>query len=521
MTTAQLHSPHLTLDQLGNSTLLLIGLGREGWSSYQWLRQHFPNKPLLVLDDAPLDTLSPEISAAANNDPQLTIAPLRDFDPASSDALSKTVLLKTPGIPREHPVVAALLAGGAQLTSNTQLFFDQLSNEHRITTIGVTGTKGKSTTSTAVHHVLTNLGHSAVLAGNIGIPPLAALADITAMLTATPASTGFVVLELSAHQLRELSSSPNIAVVLDVVPEHLDYYAGFDEYLAAKSAITRYQTDKDIVVYNPQLPAATQLAQLSSGRHLCFDPNYESSEMRITLAQEELTTTIHDGAIWYHQQQVIELSKLKVRGHHTAMNVLPSVVIAGELHAEPANIGEALSSFTGLAHRLEMIAEYQGIRFYDDSLATVPEAAIQALRTFADQPVILLAGGYDRKQDFTAFAEAIAHQSVKLVLLFRPTGERIAAALSAIMGDHFQELPNTSEKVSWQPGTTYYVYPETMAQAMTLAKTVAHANDVVLLSPASASFGQFKDYADRSQQFAAAAAAAFGSEEAGKITGAL
>lgn len=498
MPTDHVVNSHLTLDQLAASQIVLVGAGREGLSSYHWLRQHFPTKELWWFDEAPLEKLGAELAQVVAADPQLTFTVEPTQVPINQPP--QLVLIKTPGIPVTHLAVQAWLQAGAVLTSNTQLFFDFCPTDPRLLTIGVTGTKGKSTTTSAIHHVLAHQGWPAILAGNIGRPPLTALPELAQHLNqATPEQKVVAVLELSAHQLAEIATSPDIAVILDVVPEHLDYYVDFATYLEAKRGLVRWQNRQQAVIYDPESDTARQLAQTSPGQHwqICAHGHNQAAVL----------AWLDGSQIWYQGQLVIAQTELAVKGQHNAFNLLPSVVIGRQLGLKVEDIATALRTFRPLPHRLELVATHDGIDFYDDSLATVPEATLQALAAFADRPIILLAGGHDRHQDFSQLAQRLTEQPVKLVLLFQPTGQRLAAAAEEALGERWQPLPDSTTPL--RPDSTYFALPADMTQAIQLARQVAQAGDVVLLSPASASFGQFKDYADRSRRFVDAIKAVF------------
>lgn len=338
------------------------------------------------------------------------------------------------------------------------------------TVIGVTGTKGKSTTATAIHHLLQHAGFSANLGGNIGVPPL----DLVKSLQTNSNDQTYVVLELSCHQLARLSSSPKIAVVMAVTPEHLDYYPDFASYQKAKANICRFQTDSDLTIFNLDNDASAQIAQLSPGKKLSISQNNSVADAYLTNDQ-----------LVVQNQTVIATSQLKLVGQHSCLNLLPSVLISLQLGMNPQQIREGLLTFTGLPHRLQLIAEHQRVKYYNDSLATTPEATIAAIQAFPTQPIILIAGGFDRGLDYSNLAQMIGESSVKTTLLLPTTGEKIARSLA-------QET-QTQLLIEQVPD---------LKIAVERAKQLAQPGDVVLMSPASASFNQFKDYAERGETFA-------------------
>lgn len=448
------------IGDFSDKQLIIFGLGREGVSTYHFLRQYAPTHSITLVDEKPLAELSAEWQQIATED-----AHVRVTSAAQVTLDSPTLIFRSAGVPR-HKVET--LFPGAEITSNTQLCFDMVNDlktqGRDILTIGITGTKGKSTTSAAIQHVLKDNGFNAFLGGNIGKPPLKVLAEaLDSQLTRTDHST-ILVLELSSHQLSDLTASPDIAVIQDVLPEHLDYYADFQEYWTAKSQIARHQTEKDLIFFNKQSETATKIAQLSVGTKIGFG---------------DLTPLT----------ELVNPADLKVVGSHNYHNLLPAILIGRQLGLTNEQLAHALTTFTPLPHRLEKVAELKGVTFINDSLATNPQATIAALEAFKGQSVILIAGGFDRGLDYTDLGPVIATHNVKSLILFKPTGEKIEAAVK-------QAAPTTALPIQ---------YVTTMAEAVAQAWSVAEPGDIVLMSPASASFGVFKDYADRGEQFRNAA----------------
>ncbi|HEX7017502.1 MAG TPA: UDP-N-acetylmuramoyl-L-alanine--D-glutamate ligase [Patescibacteria group bacterium] len=441
--------------------LLIFGLGREGLSTYRFLRAQFPDKEITLIDEKPLSVLDPTWQRLLATDAKLSFEQPRSLSPMTGPVL----VFRSAGI-RRHQVEE--LFPDTEVSSNTQLFFETVnklkSQGHQLIIIGITGTKGKSTTSSAIHHVLKESGFTSFLGGNIGKPPLEVLQEAHASLS--PPQPIYLVLELSSHQLSDLPFSPDIAVIQDILPEHLDYYADFDEYWTAKSQIARFQTEEDVILYNQDSETATKIAQLSPGTRIGFGQ-----------------TDINQKLI-----PLVALAELKVVGWHNYLNLLPSLIIGQHLGISNDQIAAALKTFTPLPHRLEKVAEINGVTFINDSLATNPPATIAALKAFDDKPLILIAGGYNRGLDYSDLGSAIINSKVKAVILFKPTGEKIHQAIEAAL-----RKSNVSSPV--------ITFVETMEEAVTQAWQVAEPGEVVLMSPASASFGTFKDYADRGEQF--------------------
>src|SRR5215471_18722462 len=238
----------MVLRELESKTILIVGFGTEGQATYQYLRRHFPSKPLSIADQRVITEFPENVIRQIQEDPALTI----NFGPRyldSADPYNTGIIIKTPGIPASLPAIARARKAGSVLTSHSEIF---LSNYPREKVIGITGTKGKSTTTALIHHILKSAGIPAELVGNIGQPPLPLIDD-------AKKGTWFVH-EFSSHQLAEIDLSPHIAVLLNIVPEHLDYYENLEAYVAAKENITRFQTADDYLVFNEDYPVPAAIA---------------------------------------------------------------------------------------------------------------------------------------------------------------------------------------------------------------------------------------------------------------------
>lgn len=322
--------------------------------------------------------------------------------------------------------------------------------------IGVTGTKGKGTTCSFITEMLRAAGQTAHLVGNIGVPALDVLEQVQ--------PNDVVVYELSSFQLWDAERSPHIAVVLMIEPDHLDVHQDMAEYVAAKANITVHQTANDTVVYAEHNSYSRAVAEASLGQTIAFP--------------RPLTD---------RQQQA-----LKLPGAHNRENASAAIAAVRAFLPDITEeaICQGLAAFTGLPHRLKYVAEVGGVRLYDDSISTTPGSAIAAMRSFTE-PKVLILGGHDKGADYTQLAQETARSpSLRAVLLSGANAQRIAAAL--------RDAGVDMTKVQHQPGTL--TMPEVVTQAMDLA----HPGDVVILSPAAASFDQYASYTDRGEQFVAA-----------------
>ena len=439
-----------SIDHLRNKRILILGLGREGLSTYKFLSFQFPDQKFTLADEKPLSALNSETQALVKKQKN------NSFLSNELRNMSFDYIFISPGFPPKklstfHFPLFTIL------TSNTQLFFE-LAQDLPVVTIGITGTKGKSTTTALIHHVLKENGLTSYLGGNIGVPPLDLLANLPEPLTLTPK---FFVLELSSHQLANLSLSPDIAVIQTIKPEHLDYYDDFESYVNAKAKITKFQTDQDLLIYFAQDKLVSEIANKSAAQKIGFGAK--------SLLELKLTDT-------------------KLVGQHNLINMQPAIIIGRKFGLKDEQIKAAIKTFTGLPHRLEFVAEVKGVKYYNDSLATNPHATMAALAAFANQPIILITGGFDRGLDYSPLAKKILQSNVKKLILLQDTGKKIFTKLK-------EQKTNNKNNVS---------EVSSMQEAANQANRSAIDGYIVLMSPASASFNMFRDYADRGDQFKAA-----------------
>ena len=450
---------------------LILGLGREGLSTYLFLRKKFPDKKLSLADQSSWEELVnnwpiwKEIkSKDALLDWQLGEDYLNNLDRFG-------LLIKTAGIPLTNPQIQTALDRNPQLeiSSNMAIFFDICPGK----IIGITGSKGKSTTTQLIYEILKNAEKKVALVGNIGRAALNHLSEID--------TETLVIAELSSHQLAELKASPQIAIVQNITPEHLDYFINFEAYLNSKTAIARFQKAADYLIFNPQLEGANKIAALSPAQKITH--SLESNpDATAFLDRESLYWRSKTGEI----EKIIDLNEVSLLGKHNLYNILPAIIVAKLFEISNDSIKETIKNFHGLPHRLELVTTKNGIKYVDDSIGTNPIASAAAIRSFPKGKVILLAGGYDKMLPFDDYVEAIIEQKVKALILFPPTGKKILALLREKLGE--ENLPS-------------YFFVDNMPEAVELAKQQAQDEDVVLLSTACASFGLFKNYQDRGQQF--------------------
>lgn len=330
--------------------------------------------------------------------------------------------------------------------------------------IGVTGSKGKSTTVSLIASILEAAGKKVWLVGNIGLPALSILSKVQ--------PEDIVVYELSSFQLWDLEKSPHIAIILSIEQEHLDVHHDMDEYINAKANITRYQTSDDLLIFNSNNRFATQIAESSQAQKVGYP--------------SEVTAHVRDGYFYNGSQALCSVDTLKIKGEHNQENAIAAIDAVWQYTQDPGAIEAGLGNFKGLSHRLAYVATVNDVDYYDDSIATTPASAVAALRAFKDKPKVIILGGSYKGSDFSELALELTRHEVKALLI----------------GDEAQKIADACEAAGFR---NYEFVEHATAESFTRrAAELARPGSVVLLSPASASFGLFKNYADRGEQFIAA-----------------
>jgi len=391
------------------------------------------------------------------------------------------VVVQNPGVPRESPYLAIARRAKAVIENEATLFFKLVGRE-RI--VGVTGTRGKSTTAALAAAVLKTMYPKTILAGNIATVPMFAVVD-RVLRSRAP-----VVLELSSWHLENLGEqhvSPHVAVVTNVMPDHLNRYRSIVAYAAAKRQIVAHQGEGDLAVLNWDNPWTKKFAASCRGTVVAYSAT----------RQRKVPTAYADRALYWfdghRRTRVASFGDWQIPGAHNLSNILAAIAV-GELFGVPHGvIRKALRSFSGLPYREQVVAQANRVRYVNDTTATTPEATTAALRTFGtglgknERRIVLVAGGSDKglpQESFAALAKAIRKYCKAVVLFCGRGSERIISELERGMAVR----PVVSNL-------------QTMAQAVTAAKSFAQPGDTVLLSPACASFGLFVHEFDRGDQF--------------------
>lgn len=390
---------------------------------------------------------------------QVTIRDVKNGPDYLDDLEAFDVVVRTPGLRPDE-----LISRGVEPAKITSVVAETLAESPALV-IGVTGTKGKGTTSTLITKILQAAGNKVWLGGNIGTPPLDFLAQV--------AADDIIVLELSSYQLMDLQQSPQIAVGLMLAPDHLNWHRDMDEYVEAKSSIFRYQEAGDLAIYKAGDKLSAGIAGYSAGQRVPYGASPGAQ--------------VRDGYVEIEGVRIISVAHVGLRGPHNLENICAAVTATWELAGRDARLMRtSIATFTGLEHRLETVRLLNGVTYVDDSFATTPETAMAAIHSFAEPKVIIL-GGSDKGASYSELALAVADGNVIHALLIGDTAAAIAAALREVGYDHFT-------LVTWQG----------MDALVQTCRQITEPGDVVLLSTACASFGLFKDYKDRAEQFARA-----------------
>jgi len=420
--------------------IAIAGYGIEGESNYRYFSSNPDNVITIADQKVPNKPLPVGIETIIGED---AFRRLDDFE----------MVVRTAGLaPRK-------IKTNGKIWSATNEFFEKCPAQ----IIGVTGSKGKGTTASLIASILEAAGRKVWLLGNIGVPGLDILEQIQ------PNDT--VVYELSSFQLWDLKKSPHIAIVLFIEQEHLDVHSDIEEYVFAKSNITKYQNTEDILIYNQSNKFAKNIAEKSKA-HLFGYPNPASAH-------------VNDNNFYYGEQLICSVSSLSISGKFNYDNACAAIDAVWGLTNDISAIENGLKSFKGLPHRLELVREIDGVKYYDDSIATIPGAAIAAIRAFDGSKVIIL-GGSSKGSDFTDLGKELANQDVKAILI----------------GSEAKKIANSCKNA----GFTNYEIMEyrSMDEVVLRAQSLSVPGGFVLLSPACASFDYFKNYSDRGEQFSAA-----------------
>ena len=428
----------LILNRLRGKRILILGFGREGRSSLRFLEKYLPDAKVAVADKNEME--------GVKHFGNYYLEAMYDYD----------IVIKTPGISLKD-----FDTKGVEITSQTDLFLSQFHAQ----TIGISGTKGKSTTTSLIYHLLKSSGRDAILTGNIGIPCFDIMEEIK------PES--IVVYELSAHQLEYVHNSPHVGVLLNVFEEHLDHFGTFERYKSAKLNLLRFMGEDDTAIIQDTLinDALRVIASKAKQSRVFTQCDFDE----------------------------IDLSALPLKGEHNYLNVKAALLACDAYGVDYRELIPYLYTFKPLEHRLELIGTFGGVTFVNDSISTIPQAAISACKALQKVDFLLL-GGFDRGIDYQPLVDYLKENPVPHLLFTGKAGERMMQLMDGISTG---AMTKVSESVE---GPSLFNYSN-MEEAFAYLKNHAKQGDVCLLSPAASSYDQYKNFEERGRKFKALAEA--------------
>ncbi len=448
----------LIREKLDGKKVVLLGFGREGQASYSLIRKVLPEIHLAISDR----NESLKENALLTSDPNVELLLGKSY----LNRLSQfDVIIKTPGITlkdMDYPVP------GESITSQTDLFLQVYFRQ----IVGVTGTKGKSTTSALLYHILKKAGRHALLLGNIGRPAFDLVDEIR------PETV--IVFEMSSHQLEYIKVAPHIAILLNLYQEHLDAYRSFLDYQLSKMNILKFQDSLDFFIFNADDDLILQRIAEKNAQSNFLPFSFNGSFPDGCFISDDKIIFSRNSK----QEDVLDLNKKrKLKGNHNLGNIMSVICACKILGIETDIIQEGIAGFTGLEHRMEYVGLVEGIKFYNDSIATIPEACIEAVKAL-DQVDTLILGGFDRGIEYSVLARFLSTSSTRNFIFTGDAGQRIRA--------EFENIKRPDQQLF-----SINLFDEFLDIAFHCTKPGA----ICLLSPAAASYNEFQNFEMRGKRY--------------------
>ena len=432
------------IQYLENKKILILGFGKEGRSTYKLIRRHLPSQELYIADQKEkfyqnVDFLD-EDKYCTFIDGQGYLDNLNNYD----------LIIKSPGI-------SFLGVDTSELCSKIKSQLELLLEFFDVRTIGITGTKGKSTTSSLIYKVLQDQNVKSLFLGNIGVPIFDYIDEIEKDMT--------LVLEMSSHQLEFTELSPNISILLNVFEEHLDHYESFEKYAEAKCNIYKYQKSEDYFLYNIDNETLNKLVN-----------NPKAKTYKVSISGNPNSNIYLKGDdIYINGNPVYNKNEPRnLVGDYNLNNIMFVLGVSQILNLDFNKTIKSISEFKTLAHRLELVGKFDDVYYYDNSIGTIPMATIEAVKALKDVDTLII-GGMDRKIDYTEFIKFLNQSDVRNIICMPKTGHDIAEYLK----DEKKHIVQTLE------------------EAVEVAKKVTKKGKICLLSPAAASYGFFKNFEEK------------------------
>lgn len=463
-------------NRIKDKSVLILGFGREGQSTLKAFLKAGSAKKITIADQKALSLEMEVFADAAYADYNLQSI---DFccGPQYQDFCDDyDLIMKSPGIVLKKDISMY----ETEILSQMQLFFEY----YRDRIIGITGTKGKSTTTTLLHHILKESGRPAILAGNIGIPVFDILHEVT--------DESIFVIELSCHQLEYMTISPKWGILLNIYEEHLDHYGTLEKYIASKEKIYENQKDGDYLFVNPDVKPETGRCsaniKLVDIKRIKPDCNIESDKgVDIILNMPSDSDQMLPVISYQNRQCEIPTTEISLLGEHNYLDIAYVYGVCCELGIDDEEFVKGLQSYVPLPHRLQYIGTVNGVAYYDDSISTIDETTIQALNTIKNADTVLI-GGMDRGISYVNLERYLADSKVAHIILMEDTGKRIYEEIQSDYPDflHKERLFVVNH----------------LEDAVSLAKQITKKGGSCILSPAAASYGIFKNFEERGDVFA-------------------
>jgi UDP-N-acetylmuramoylalanine--D-glutamate ligase len=441
--------------------ILILGAARQGMALARWLARH--GARVTLSDSRPLDELASARAALADLNIEWAAGghPLELLDHTD-------VLCLSGGVPLTLPMVQEAVRRGIPLSNDTQIFMEVAPCK----TLGITGSAGKTTTTTLVGDMARiAMGERAHVGGNIGNPLINHVDDMHA--------DDLAILEMSSFQLDQVSISPDISAVLNITPNHLDRHGTMDAYTAAKARILDFQKNESIAILCRDDRGSWGLRDRVKGKLYAFSLR-ELDEGLNGAYLHDGKLTLRDGKV---NLSLMSRKQIHLRGDHNVGNVLAALTIGHAAGFKAKDMLKAVHDFRGVPHRLELIRELHGVRWYNDSMASAPERSMAAIHAF-DEPIVLMLGGRDKNLPWNELAELI-HRRVDHVVVFGEAANLIEKAVATAGSGRGVDLRRAKD----------------LKEAVVRAAEAAEAGDVVLLSPGGTSFDEFRDFAERGEVF--------------------
>ncbi len=438
------------LNYLENKKIMILGFGVEGKSTYSFIRKYFPDISLVITYKTKDSESEKKYLETDKNLKFYTgeeyLKDIENFD----------LILKSPGVSFKGIDTTKFIN---KVTSQLELFLEYIN----CYTIGITGTKGKSTTSSLIYEMLIQQNKKAVLLGNIGIPIFDHIEEVTEDM--------IVVIEMSSHGLEYIKKSPNIAILLNIYEEHLDHYESLENYIEAKFNIFKYQKDDDISIYNRDNKLMN-----------AYNYKYKNNSYSITMTDDDNKAMyLIDGGVYFKGIKIYNSNdERNLKGKHNLNDIMFVLAVSIILNLDLNKTIKTINEFKTLEHRMEFVGNYDGVDYYNDSIATIPEATINCIEALEKVNTIIL-GGNDRGIDLTELINYLNNTKIENIICLPKTGEYI-----------YDKINKENRNV---------VLAKNLEEAVIYAKKLTKKGMICALSPAASSYGYFKNFKERGEKF--------------------